>query len=114
MSQSPEQPANVRFCPLCRQADDHPRHEIATLPPNTAPHMDCCKAAGCPDGSCDIVTEGAEKLRGDKFRAHLVDNGDKHTELLEQRSADVQHFTTADIAHLGAQSGPINLQGVQQ
>jgi hypothetical protein len=35
-------------------------------------HMDCCRADGCPDGTCDEVTEGAENLKGDALRKHLV------------------------------------------
>jgi hypothetical protein len=27
-------------------------------------HMDCCRAAGCPDGKCDRVTAGLEDKRG--------------------------------------------------
>lgn len=34
-------------------------------------HMDCCRATGCPDGSCDAVTEGAQDLRGPDLVAHL-------------------------------------------
>jgi len=35
-------------------------------------HMDCCREAGCPDGSCDRVTEGAEDKTGADLLAHLV------------------------------------------
>jgi hypothetical protein len=35
-------------------------------------HMDCCRDAGCPDGSCQQVTKGAEKLKGSKLVAHLT------------------------------------------
>lgn len=41
-------------------------------------HMDCCRTFGCPDGSCGLVTAGAENLRGDELLAHLtkgVSNG---------------------------------------
>lgn len=34
-------------------------------------HMDCCREAGCPDGTCHIVTAGAESLRGAKLLAHI-------------------------------------------
>lgn len=37
-------------------------------------HLDCCRQAGCPDGSCDLVTQGAEQLRGGELRQHLQDN----------------------------------------
>ena len=35
-------------------------------------HMDCCRADGCPDGSCDEVTAGAEKLRGTALLKHIT------------------------------------------
>lgn len=35
-------------------------------------HMDCCRADGCPDGSCNVVTAGAESKRGDDLLKHLV------------------------------------------
>jgi hypothetical protein len=36
-------------------------------------HLDCCRDAGCPDGSCARVTEGAEDLTGADLLAHLVE-----------------------------------------
>ena len=35
-------------------------------------HFDCCRAAGCPDGSCGVVTAGAEDLRGKDLVEHLT------------------------------------------
>ncbi len=35
-------------------------------------HMDCCREAGCPDGSCHLVAAGAEEKRGAALLAHLV------------------------------------------
>jgi hypothetical protein len=35
-------------------------------------HMDCCRTAGCPDGSCNTVTAGAEDLRGADLLNHLT------------------------------------------
>lgn len=35
-------------------------------------HMDCCRADGCPDGSCNIVTAGAEDKRGSALVKHLT------------------------------------------
>lgn len=61
-----------RFCPACEQVDDHPRHVIEDGgDPKVALHMDCCRARGCPDGTCDIITAGAESLRGAKLLAHI-------------------------------------------
>lgn len=35
-------------------------------------HMDCCRPRGCPTGECEVQTAGAENLRGDELRAHLM------------------------------------------
>lgn len=35
-------------------------------------HLDCCRAAGCPDGTCDTQTAGAEDKRGKELLAHLM------------------------------------------
>lgn len=35
-------------------------------------HLDCCRADGCPDGTCYQVTAGAEDLRGMELVAHLT------------------------------------------
>lgn len=36
-------------------------------------HIDCCREAGCPDGSCNRLTADAETLRGAALLSHLVD-----------------------------------------
>lgn len=36
-------------------------------------HMDCCRAAGCPDGTCGVQTAGAEELRGGELLAYLME-----------------------------------------
>lgn len=38
-------------------------------------HMDCCRDAGCPDGSCDQVTAGATDKRGSALVKHLTSKG---------------------------------------
>lgn len=38
----------------------------------TMRHMDCCREAGCPDGTCNRVTTGAEDLRGTDLVEHLT------------------------------------------
>lgn len=38
----------------------------------TMKHMDCCREDGCPDGTCDAVTKGAEDLKGAELVAHLT------------------------------------------
>ncbi len=35
-------------------------------------HLDCCREAGCPDGTCDVVTAGAESKRGADLLKHIV------------------------------------------
>lgn len=35
-------------------------------------HMDCCRALGCPDGACAVVTAGAEHLCGAELVRHLT------------------------------------------
>lgn len=40
-------------------------------------HMDCCREEGCPDGSCDEVTAGAEDLRGEALVNHLTRKKEK-------------------------------------
>ena len=63
----------VRGCDICGISDDHPRHVIGTADGGTLMrHMDCCREAGCPDGTCDEVTAGAEDLRGDELVQHLT------------------------------------------
>lgn len=38
-------------------------------------HMDCCRVAGCPDGTCNTQTAGAEELRGGALLTHLENLG---------------------------------------
>ncbi len=62
-----------RFCDVCTNADDHPRHGHV-LPDGTLQtrHFDCCRAAGCPDGTCDAWADsGAADLRGADLLAHI-------------------------------------------
>jgi hypothetical protein len=63
----------TRPCDICGQEDTDPRHVIGTDTGEThMRHMDCCREAGCPTGSCDEVTAGAEDLRGEELREHLT------------------------------------------
>lgn len=50
-----------RDCDVCHQVDDHPRHSTYE---GAMRHMDCCAAAGCPDGSCDSILAQAGDARG--------------------------------------------------
>lgn len=38
----------------------------------TLRHMDCCREAGCPDGSCDYVTKGATDKKGAALIKHIT------------------------------------------
>jgi hypothetical protein len=38
----------------------------------TYKHMDCCRTDGCPDGTCDEVTKGAEDKKGNALVKHLT------------------------------------------
>ena len=63
----------VRDCDLCGISDTAPRHVIGLADGGTLTrHMDCCRAAGCPEGTCDQVTAGAEDLRDDALLEHLT------------------------------------------
>jgi hypothetical protein len=62
----------VRGCDICRIADTDPRHVVDIGDSNQVRHLDCCREAGCPDGSCDEVTRGVEDLRGAELLAHLT------------------------------------------
>ncbi len=39
-------------------------------------HLDCCRARGCPDGTCGPQTAGAEDLRGGELLEHLIAKGE--------------------------------------
>jgi hypothetical protein len=41
----------------------------------TMRHMDCCRQAGCPDGTCDEITKGAETKTGDALLRHIKKGG---------------------------------------
>lgn len=73
-----------RACLGCGQTDDHPKHVVGTLDGNAvAYHFDCHAAteSGCP--SCAAQKDGAEHLRGDDFREHIINLGDDfHAELM--------------------------------
>lgn len=99
----------VRFCPLCQQADDHPRHVIAQAGDNSvARHLDCCRDAGCPDGSCDIVLReaGAKAgTTGDALRKKLTAlDADAVRAALDERDEATRNFTADDATQLNGAS----------
>jgi hypothetical protein len=52
---------------------DEKAHHVADLVDTTAQyrHYDCCRSVGCPTGTCDVLTVGAEDLRGAELRDHI-------------------------------------------
>lgn len=94
---APERP--IRFCPVCRKADDHPRHDFHLTDPAVAPHMACCRDSGCPDGSCDVLLKGADSLSGQALVAHLTDpkKQDSFAKALDARDDVTRTFTLEDL-----------------
>jgi len=105
-----------RFCPVCAQVDDHPRHDFWLTDPRVAPHMDCCASQVCPDGSCTIlVAELKGSKTGDEFRKAIVGMSTAVQKKLNDRDADTKHFTLADLrpeVHGAIIAAPTELRGV--
>lgn len=109
----------IRFCPLCQQADDHPKHLVINEDANIGRHMDCCAAAGCPDGNCDVVTAEADGATGKKMLSHVTQlhqNNDVPALLAEHRAVnphqDPEHESFVGWPHLGFVA--VNLQGADR
>jgi hypothetical protein len=103
-----------RYCPVCSQVDDHPRHQIAGTVDNIAPHMDCCASVGCPDGSCDVVTRNKGKKTGDAFRKLI---SDEHGETRKLLAKQARQFTVGQVdqnVHGGFVAGPVELRGADR
>lgn len=79
----------IRFCPICRQADDHPRHVVFDdKGADVARHMDCCAEAGCPDGTCVALRAGVPaEVVGAEFLAHIQEVV-KHDEIVAEFADD--------------------------
>lgn len=109
---SPTAAPPVRFCPFCKQADDHPRHDRGVGDPLVQPHMDCCAASGCPDGSCPILIEG-KNATGDAWRETLMSEkfAKKVRPALDARDEATRTYTIADVDPSAA---PITLSGANQ
>ena len=61
------------------EAPDEQRGELVRALLDTTSsdrHLDCCREAGCPNGSCDLVTEGAEDKTGADLLDHLVESAE--------------------------------------
>ena len=110
MSENP-----IRFCPICKVADDHPRHDFNLTDPAVSPHMDCCAANNCPDGSCPVVLKNADGVTGEELRQHIIDNVEEIQTDLDERDDATKHFTVDDLKphlHGAVVAGPIELQRV--
>lgn len=55
-----------RFCDVCKQTDDHPRHTLGTQ----VRHMDCCAAEGCE--VCKVTEEAYGERRYQDLIDHLM------------------------------------------
>jgi len=92
----------MRVCEVCGGYDDHPRHVVESVngevgvpsaevidtmvqneasgqaiaeamdPTTQMRHLDCCRDAGCPDGSCETQLEGAEGKTGKELLTFLL------------------------------------------
>lgn len=91
--------APIRFCSVCKQADDHPRHDVWGTDPNVAPHLDCCASVGCPDGSCDVLIRNKGDKVGEAFAKSLgsASFAEKSAELLDARDDTTRTFYLADL-----------------
>jgi hypothetical protein len=50
-------------------------------------HLDCCAAAGCPDGSCGVMVEGADGKTGADMLDHLIEVGERRGALMNDVDA---------------------------
>lgn len=86
----------LTMCIGCLQPpDDHPKHQIGAADGTAVSwHMDCHATTGC--ASCIEQNEGAEDLRGDDFRKHIIGLGDDfHQDLMER--VNEQHQLDAGV-----------------
>lgn len=107
-----------RFCPVCKQVDDHPRHDFWLTDPAVAPHLDCCADKGCPDGSCPIIVETSKgKRRGGEFGEQIGKDAEKIQAALDKRDEATKHFTLGDLRpeiHGAVIAQPTIVQGANQ
>jgi hypothetical protein len=103
-----------RYCPVCSQVDDHPRHQIAGTVDNVAPHMDCCAQVGCPDGTCDVLVRNKGKKTGDAFRSLIADEHKETRQLLDTKARRLMRGDVDPAVHGGFVAGPIELRGADR
>jgi hypothetical protein len=65
-----------RGCDECGITDADPRHTTAVMTngglTEKTRHMDCCAAAGCPDGSCPDILARSRDARGADLTSYLT------------------------------------------
>ena len=67
------QERTVRDCDICGQEDTDPRHVVAMDDGSMQTrHMQCCRDAGCPDGTCDELMAGAGDVTGQELIDYLT------------------------------------------
>lgn len=111
----------ITFCPLCKQVDDHVKHLYVGEPDGIGRHTDCCRAAGCPDGTCDVLREGAEELTGANFLGHVLDLHEqedvealKAEHQVENPTQDPGHESFVGFDTTFIVGGPTQLQGADR
>jgi hypothetical protein len=67
-------------------SEEHRNELVRALMDTTSSdrHLDCCRDAGCPDGSCGVMTEGAEGKTGKAMLDHLVEVGPERAEIMSE------------------------------
>lgn len=68
-------------------------------------HMDCCRTVGCFDGTCNIVTAGAEDLRGMDLVEHIQATQTGETVYIDGRPASEVEAEILAAAPVESQEG---------
>ena len=64
------------WCDVCRQGDDHPRHQVLQADGTVQTrHMDCCRDNVCPDNSCHTILTNSGEKRGYELLSWIKENG---------------------------------------
>lgn len=100
----------LRYCPACQRVDDYPRHVVYDDGrPDVALHVTCCRDQGCPDGSCGIITEGADTLQGAELLEHLTAQDRDEINAKKAQFAEENPDLLAQFVYTG--SNPIVMEG---
>lgn len=107
----------LTFCTACKKVDDHPKHQVFGTIDDVAPHITCCAARGCPDGSCDIVSRNAKGKSGQQLLALIQAESDETVGLIAALPRERREFTLASLdqnLHGGLVGGPVALSGADR